>query len=105
MANTIIRQALTSSSQGIICSNCLKNFRAKIENKLLKREGELIRSMPNCCNKIISGRNIKEWEIDNKNRYQCKLCEFGSANKEKLRKHFETKKHQKNKDTAGNCSV
>ena len=83
----------------------LEEFPCENREQLLKREGELIRSMPNCCNKIISGRNIKEWEIDNKNRYQCKLCEFGSANKEKLRKHFETKKHQKNKDTAGNCSV
>ena len=65
----------------------LEEFPCENREQLLKREGELIRSMPNCCNKIISGRNIKEWRKDNKNKYTCELCSFSSAGKVKLKIH------------------
>lgn len=74
----------------------VEEFPCENKEQLLKREGEIIRLMPNCCNKIIAGRNQKDWRTDNKNKYKCEICNFCTENKEKLKRHFETKKHQNN---------
>ena len=38
----------------------------------------------------------QEWLKNNKNRYECKICKFGSCNKGNLLAHYKRAKHIKN---------
>ncbi len=90
----------------------IENFTCNDVKELRKREGEIIKTTPNCVNKQIAGRTSKEYYIDHREKLLEKSTRYYDVNrdtvKEKVTKYQEAnrdkinKKHaqyyQKNKD-------
>lgn len=81
------------------------------KEELHKREGEIIRTTPNCVNKYIPGRTNKQWKIDNKDilkekrkQYNIKnrpnRIQYDIDNKDKLQQYRIV-----NKDKLNQCST
>jgi len=85
----------TCSSKQIIDLNdsyieLYENFPCNSKNELLKREGEIIRSL-DCVNKCIAGRNQKQYYSDNKIKIQGQMKQYKIDNKIKIQdqmKHY-----------------
>jgi N-acetylmuramic acid 6-phosphate (MurNAc-6-P) etherase len=61
----------------------IENFPCDNKEQLLRREGELIRSM-DCVNKNIAGRTKKQWNSDNKEAIAIQKKQYQSDNKEAI---------------------
>lgn len=55
------------------------------KNQLIRREGQLIRSM-DCVNKLIAGRTRQEWDGDNRERVDGLQREWRKNNRESVNK-------------------
>lgn len=62
----------------------LESVNAANKDELSAREGYWIRNT-NCVNKIIVGRTMREWKIDNREH----IKQYDEANKERRQKYFE----------------
>jgi len=61
------------------------------KDQLLRREGQLIRSM-DCVNKRIEGRTTAEWRQDNREQIEAQQKQYYQANKDKISKYREANK-------------
>lgn len=60
-------------------------FPCNSKEELHKREGEITRETENCVNKLIAGRNAKEWYQENKEIIKNKVKIYRRENKEKIK--------------------
>jgi len=67
--------------------------------QLRRREGEIIRSRPNCINRNVAGRTEKEWTEDNKTILRQKRLVYLEITKEKHRASWKAyrEKHKENR--------
>lgn len=76
----------------------LENYPCNNREELCKREGELIRTNNNCCNKQVAGRTIKEWYEENKKETLEKQKAYKEANieayKERQKEWYESNKER-----------
>ena len=66
--------------------------------QLRKREGEIIRSRPNCVNRYVAGRTEKEYREEEKDHRNTQKKEYYQANREKALEDAKTY-YQQNKET------
>ena len=64
----------------------IENYECNCKDELLKKEGEHIKNN-DCVNKVIPGRTIKEYRIDNKEKIKEHNKEYYIDNKEKIKEH------------------
>ena len=74
-----------------------ENYPCNNKNELTKREGEIIREL-NCVNKLIPGRTLKEYYIDNKDKILNQKKEYYRNNKDKILKYHREERYRDNKD-------
>jgi hypothetical protein len=84
------RQKRTTSRQIIDLGDSyielVENYRCENREELLKKEGEIIRSM-DCVNKQIAGRTVKEWIEDNADKIKEYHKQYRKDNDVKIKKY------------------
>jgi len=74
----------------------IENYPCNNKEELDKKEGELIRTTDNCCNKLIAGRTRNEYYVDNKESILEKVKDYYQTNKEAIleqkKKYYEDNK-------------
>ena len=63
----------------------LEECPCETKDQLHKREGECIRAEPNCVNKCVAGRTLKEYQIDNADKIKEIKKEYREKNAEKIK--------------------
>lgn len=76
----------------------IESFPCNSKEELVKREGEVIRSM-NCVNKIVAGRSRCEWKEENKQHLQEYSKNYETENKQHLQEYRKayTETHKQDK--------
>lgn len=75
----------------------IEEFPCDNVEQLRKREGEIIRSRPNCLNRYVAGRSDKEYREEKKEHRDTLKKEYYQANREKVLENAKSY-HQKNKE-------
>ena len=68
----------------------IENFPCETSIQLLRREGEIIKSMP-CINKQISGRTRAEYRADNHDRHLAYNAKYRLTHHDKINAYLKTK--------------
>jgi hypothetical protein len=63
----------------------VEEYPCQNKEQLNRREGEIIRSRPNCINKAIAGRTHREWRKDNAGKVSERQKKWADTNKEKVK--------------------
>jgi hypothetical protein len=82
--NSKIKSSKQITDLGDAYIELIENYSCNSKEELLKREGEIIRSM-DCVNKAIAGRTPKEWREDNIETIKEKIKQYHQDNADKIK--------------------